>query len=259
MPPQSSSCAQARPRRWFVSFDCATKTFAFAIASLQPARLRSDIAALRARLRAIETEVGALPQSPDALSRARALREQATQLAADTQATLQQQFWVHDSETRDLVPGARDASVCTADRLSAVVRFLQQRVEPAVARIVDGPLTALIEFQLGANAPARVVAACVATFFIQRGAEVCFVGPAIKNTISVAPGGEYSAWVSRYRTLSSANKQHTLWNLKKARAVFGWPEPACLPKLWGHVADAVFQAIAFAIRIETNAEMAKKY
>lgn len=236
---------------WFLSFDCATKTFAFCVCRVGGAE---PIAPTLARLRREAAAAGAL------LARARAdpavaaavagdLRRAVARLDAETAAL----FAVADSETVDLFPGRADADVSTVERLRAVARYVEARVRPARRAAGAEGCPVLIEYQMGPNSRARAVAAALVTLFAED--PVCFVGPALKNRVAAAPELALGRFTERYSTAYGANKAHTLHNVRRLAELFPVRAPADAARL-GHVADCVMQVLGhLAYGPEKGAEL----
>ena len=227
--------------QWFLGFDCATKTFAFSLsrvdlpgfATARPA-LEGRLATLRAALAAAERD-GATRAQCEALSAhiARALAEARSFVR------------IVDGETVDLCPGQRDADVGTVDRLRAVARYVAGRVRPSM-RAADGrPIRVLIEYQLGANARARAVAAALVTLFADE--DVFIIGPTLKNRVATCEAGRYCHFAARYASTYTANKAHAKFNFAQFEAAFGTEIPPQAAGLRGHIADSFLQVIGHLV------------
>lgn len=220
--------------RWFLSFDCATKTFAFSLCWVALARLGGGLPGLERRAAALrELEARGALASPPAREALAALR-----------ADLAGLFRIADGETVDLFPGVPDREIHTVPRLRAVAAYVARRVRPALAAAGagggGGPLRVLVEFQMGANARARAVAAALVALFAE--GEVALVPPSLKNRIQCSPEGRYGLFAARYSTAYGANKAHASYNFAVLERAFGsGVDPALSASLRGHVADSVMQ------------------
>ncbi|GFR88322.1 hypothetical protein ElyMa_002514500 [Elysia marginata] len=185
--------------RWFLSFDCATKSFAFALL-----RIREP--------------------APDLFARAVAV---AAAAAAGGASALQPAIQALNSETReglylaagaavDLVPEKKNKEIPTVERVGAAVEYLRGPVAKALeAAAADGcpawdspELNVVVEFQMGANAPARAITIVLLTHFA--GAHTFLVGPAYKNKLwyRSRPDLKHCHFIERYKSLYTANKNH---------------------------------------------------
>lgn len=213
---------------WYLSFDVATKSFAFALV-----RVRAPGAGTAARVEALAAAVRA-GDAAGALAHAKALD-------AETRAA----FHLAAGGAADLVPGVKDFDIPTVARVRAAVAFLETTVAAGLAAAAaDGcpgrgspRLNVAVEFQMGANAPARTVAAVLVAHF--HAARVFFVGPAFKNKLWYAarPDLRHCHFVERYKSLYVANKNHT------KELYFDHVGPA-----FGHDEGAVVRAIPARLR-----------
>lgn len=111
----------------------------------------------------------------------------------------------------------------------------------------------IIEFQMGPNAPARVVATALMTLFASE--DVCLVGPSLKNQVAIGPEGHYSRFAEKYAAAYGANKAHAIWNFGVIEAAFGSGIPATHPaSLRGHIADSFMQVLGHLARDDARHE-----
>ena len=224
--------ASAHPSdRWYLSIDCATKSFAWALLRVR------DGEALRPALTAL-----AAADTPDAIR------------AAFAVADLESKALLHLAAggAADLVPGKKDAAIPTVERVRAVVAYLRGTVTPAIAAAAGCPppgspgLHVAIEYQMGANSRARTVATVVAAEYAA--ATVFFVGPALKNRIRFArrPDLDHGRFIEKYGTQYTANKSH-------AKAVyfgylaglFGHRDPGVPARMQTDFSDCIVQVLGF--------------
>lgn len=214
--------------RWFLSFDCATKTLAFSLCYVDLPRIREGLPGFCRRLAALR-ELAArgeldCPRGRGALAA----------LDADLSAL----FRIAAGDTVDLFPGVADKDIPTVVRIRELARYVDRRIRPLLAGA--RPLRVLVEFQMGVNAPARAVAAALVALFADE--DSALVGPALKNQVSFSPAGGYGAFAARYRKAYDANKAHAAFNFGTLEAAFGsGVDPGLPARLRGHVADSVMQ------------------
>lgn len=214
----------------YLSFDVATRSLAWALLRIRRPR-PEDLAAVSAAL-----DGGAEPGAAC--------------------APLRGCFRLLAGGAADLT-GKRDKDVHTPERVDALVGYLRGTVLPALAAggVAVGPgLKVAVEYQMGANSNARVVAAAILATF--HGATTFFVGPSLKNGIRVPGRGDldHCMFVERYARPYDANKAH-------AKALY-WD---AIAPAFGHrvgdtevpramrkdFADAVLQALGFYLSGET--------
>lgn len=191
----------AAPRdQWYLSFDCATKSFAHALV-----RVRAPGPGLPAKAAALAAAYRA-GDGPGALALAR-------ELDAETLGC----FHLAGGAAADLVPGKKDQAIPTVERVGATVAYVRGPVAALLADAAadgcpafDSPaLNVAVEFQMGANAPARTVATVLLTHYAD--AHTFLVGPAYKNKLwySSAPKIRHCYYAERYQSLYTANKNHS--------------------------------------------------
>lgn len=216
------------PARWYLGFDCATKTFAFSLSRVD----LSGAAAIRARALACQ-ELLRRPASEES-----AARLEAAVAALDRES--RDMVRLVDGETVDLFPGRADADIPTVERVRAVVAYVRARVLPALA-IAENPCV-IVEFQMGPNARARVVSAALVTLFADM--EVIIVGPSLKNKVHADEQGMYCHFAKKYARSYDANKAHAKYNFARIEQLFGTEIPAMRPAaLRGHIADSFMQVL----------------
>jgi len=227
--------------QWFLSFDCATKSFAFALVRVRlpgPAFL-AKVGALAAAVRAGDG-AGTLALAQQLDDEARAF------------------FHLEGGGAADLVPGTPDKEIHTVPRVAAVVAYLggavAQALEAARANGCPAPdspaLNVPIEFQMAANFKSRAVAVTLLTYYA--GAHCFLVGPALKNKVwfPSAPRIRHCFYAAKYKNLYNANKHHSrdLYFEHLCR-LFGHAQggvPAKIPRQWqADFADAVTQVLGF--------------
>jgi len=188
---------------WFLSFDCATKSFAFALLRVDEALAREGLspkaAALAAWLRGDKS-------SPPPEGGGEEL-DVATRGA----------FHLAGGGAAALVPGTPAAKIPTVERVRAVQAYIRGPVREALtAAAAEGcpppdsrRLHVLIEYQLGSNSRARTVSSVLLSEY--SAASICLVGPALKNKVSfrARPDLAHARFIQKYTTLYAANKNHT--------------------------------------------------
>lgn len=218
----------------FLSFDCATKTFAFVIVATP-----IDIAA---HLRTCMQDYARLQRGVT---------------KAKCQAFLRR--WralirLFVARTDDLAPGRADNSVHTVERVRLIMHHVRECVDPALDAVRQRLCAAgevprvhiIIEFQMGQNPAARAAAHALCAHYCDH--DTTIVGPAWKNTISFGPECDYSVFAAKY---AQPNKQHTVANYIAAQRLFDFGPHANDRITVGkseHVADAFAQACVCAFR-----------
>ena len=232
--------------KWFLGFDCATKTFAFSLS-------RIDLPGFAAARPSLERRLAALRAALAAAARGGATVAQCAVLSAHIAAALAEVrsfVRIVDGETADLCPGRRDGDVGTVDRLRAVARYVAGRVRPALRAAGGEPVRVLVEYQLGANARARAVAAALVALFADE--DVFIVGPTLKNRVATGEAGRYCHFAARYASAYAANKAHAKFNFARFEEAFGTGIPPQAAGMRGHIADSFLQVIGHLVHGKTD-------
>jgi len=248
MEPKKSTDINILPRpKWYLGFDCATKTFAFNISYI-------DIDTFIANKKKYYTQYNAIRE---VLSRVKLLIEDKnvsmalklineiipTISALDNEIT--SLIRIIDGETIDLFPNRNDNTISTVERIKAVSQYIKLRVVPKLITITE-PLRVVIEFQMGPNAKARAISAALVAIFADN--DVIIVGPTLKNKVYTCEEGKYCYFAEKYSTSYGANKAHAKYNFANIEKVFGTKIPVTRPEsLRGHIADSFMQIIGHII------------
>jgi hypothetical protein len=234
---------------YYLSFDCATKTFAFCFGWVDLSAARMQLTQLRSRIAQAQVlfcRADELMQhNPAAAQLILAnVTSSVAQLDAETRAFVR----IIDGCTVDLCPGVADADICTVRRIKLVVSYITSRIMPlVVATTTPATLTVLIEYQMGQNSPARTVAVAIGAALAQY--HTIIVGPSLKNQIHLCFAGQYQHFAKKYQSTYTANKAHTRYNFAHAERVFASSVPTLHPHaLRGHVADSFMQILGWVVR-----------
>ncbi len=225
--------------RWFLSFDCATKSFAF---SLVRVCLRPD-GDVGARLKRCLRHV----RAGDLAS--------AEAVAAELDRDLAGGYYLAGGGAVDLAPGVPDSKIRTVDRVMRLTAYLRDVVGPTVAAAAErgcppvGPdLDVAVEWQMGPNSKSRIIAHALLAVYAS--ANVFFVGPALKNKLRFPsrPDLDHCLFVERYASTYTANKKHAIAvNTTFIAPLFRHP-PLDIPRaMAGDFADSVLQILGILV------------
>jgi len=210
---------------WFLSFDCATKSFAWSL-------LRVDLdSTLDGRTLAAAKTAADVTAAADALLR-----------------SARQRFVFQAGSAVDLAPGIPDKNVGLVDRIRRMKRYVDAVVIPAVRGAAgcpapgSGHLRVLIEYQMGQNANSNRIADALVLMFVDD--DVALIRPALKNKLSFGtPETTLGTYRARYASRWSANKMHSLACFHHLSEAFGWADrlPVLKKALNTDLADTVTQ------------------
>lgn len=220
-------------REYFLSFDAATKTLAFALLSLD----RAGVGPLRERLeylKGLRARLQSAAPGPDFDAALEMLDAAAEELAEDSRALVR----LHAGDVSDLFPDRADKSISEQERIKAVRDYVDALVRPALESIGGAPVRVFIEFQMSRNFKSRSVATALATLLIEH--PVVFVMPMLKNRVFFAPELHYGLIAKKYKTTYAANKRHAVLNTQLLAERFGI-ELKTRKGLLSHISDAIMQ------------------
>ena len=222
-----------------ISFDCATKTFAYSIMTID-----IDIERIRKYKRRIallnELYSRKIPHSNDQLAALNALKH--------VDADINKMIIVHTGDTLELFPGIKNKDISMIDRIKEVTNTCKRIKDRASEYGFDADNTIiLLEFQMGQNVASGVVFDAIVAYFCTFNFKCDVIKPSYKNKLCLTDDGHYSNFAEKYCDAYGANKAHTKFNLNKFIEIFGICDD--IKKLSeakkGHIADAIFQALAY--------------
>jgi hypothetical protein len=247
---------------WYLGFDCATKTFAFSVGRVDLRRFvqdRSAFTALCTQLKAVKELMGRarLCLVAGDGNGAKNILDRVGPIADSLDASTQF-IEIADGGVVDLCPGVADKDIPTIDRVRAVINYVDTRIRPTLSRLIPTgqPLNVVVEFQMGPNAPARVISCALLTLFASD--NVFLIGPSIKNKVAFSEEGKYCYFAARYSNNYGANKAQVKHNFAEAERIFGTQIPPTAAAIRGHIADSFMQIIGYEL-FEQGENSTKRY
>ena len=241
---------------WYLSFDCATKTFAFSLIYIDftkfiidKEKLYLQYKNLKERLTKIELYYLSVKSSNLTNIIVVKLTKLVKNISDDIHkldAETRQYINLADGETVDLFPDKYDKDISTVERIKATAKYVKSRIEPSIAKnIKTNKYKVIIEFQMGSNAKSRMISSALIALFADY--EVILVGPSLKNKVSLRENSRYCYFIENRSTSYNANKAHTKYNFKLLEEVFGTKIPVSSTADRGHIADSVMQVIGYLL------------
>ncbi len=239
----------------YLSFDCATKTFAYVLCEIKFEYFNSIQNQLNEIFKAINEKmifmIGKL-KSKNITEHKKCYPEitQCINLIDECSKLLKQFITISHANTIDLIPNQKDTETSTTERVLALSKFAKTDIIPLLNLNAKLPLTILVEFQMGTNPKAKVILSALIAilYYHDPTLNIYIVSPALKNTISLAD------YPTNYKSAWSANKAHARNNFEIYQCLYDI-NVDMKKSLIGHVADSFFQVIGF-IR---NKESASKH
>lgn len=218
--------------QWYLSFDCAIKSFAFALIRYRPAERVAESFLKKPR-----------PCDPDTMA----------QQLQELNAALGDCFFLAAGEAADLAPGRKADSLSSVERVRVVKEYLRERVAPALQEAgatlgcppADSPeLAVVVEAQMGPNAQAGTVEDVLYAYFSD--ATLVPVGGALKNTVRFKsrPDLDHCMFVEKYSSVYYANKRHaTAVYYEHIKSLFDHDDVKIPKALRKDFADCVMQVL----------------
>lgn len=222
-------------RRHILSFDAATKTFAFSLLDIDLDIFTAEFQTENAQICAILAKF--VERDVNYLNEITAV----ARIAAAHAIKLYNSIIILDGETTDLCPNCNNNSITIIDRIRAFVSYADLRIRP----ILPAEFVVYLEHQMGPNIKSNIIATAIITYFARH--EVHEVDARLKNCINF--NRPYESYVQQYETLYAANKNHASDNLIKLSSLFNSKLPSMKHAQIGHIADSVMQVLATLKRV----------
>ena len=227
---------------WYLSFDCATKTFAFSLSyvNICPIHINNAILELSEINTILElSEINNLLELSKLIEFAELLKKINEKKYMIKKSIID----IVDGETINLFPNIADNKILPVERVKALVSYIKSRIfeNPIWQKIPKNELTILIEFQMGSNHKANIISTALITLFAEYNVEL--VKPSLKNKVYINEDGKHKHFIKKYSQLYSANKAHAKYNFDQIEKIFGTQIKASTSTERGHVADSFMQIL----------------
>ncbi len=214
---------------YYLSFDCATKTFAYVLVKINFSYLYVDTYELKSVCNYILSQL-----------KLGEVTEQLINIITKLDNNTKNAITVITGNCIDLIPNIANKDIDTVDRVKRVSVYVKNNIYPLIKDIPIDQLVVLVEFQMSHNTQSKVVSIALLTLFAEY--EIFLVNPSLKNKIDFVPNGSYAYFIEKYKNSYDANKKHALNNFKEFEKIFN-QHLAISDKLKGHVADAFMQIL----------------
>ena len=219
--------------KFYLSFDCAKKTFAFIIIRLDFNFIFYNNKQLRDIINFIKSDI-----------KKNGINDKHIDLATKMDERTKQSIKIIAAECVDLDPSKSNKEMDTVSRVRSVVDYVNRCIMGYVNDIDKNLLTVLVEFQMSFNDKSRCVSTALLTIFSHY--DIHLVSPSLKNKIYFTEDGRHANFVQKYKNGYSANKAHALFNYLKFEELFD-QKLSISNTLKGHIADAFLQIFGYII------------
>lgn len=215
-------------KKYYLSFDCATKTFAYILIEIKHNQLFIDTSKILHIIKQIEQNI----QHTD--------YESIMSILNKINDKTKDVITIIMGNCIDLIPGVANKDISTVERIKLVSNFTKKEILPLIQNIPTEDISILVEFQMSHNTQSKTVSIALLTIFSEY--ELCLVNPCLKNKLCFTEQGKYCYFIEKYKNSYDANKKHALYNFKEFERIFD-QKINISDKLKGHVADAFMQVL----------------
>lgn len=224
--------------QWYLSFDCATKTFGFILVKINLKYLFNDTTEVKLILKQLEIKLKQEGYSKE-------IEDIINKINIKTKETIM----ITAYDCVNLIPNIANKDISTITRIKALSLFIKNNIYPLINNISPDQLHILIEFQMSYNTQSKAVAIALIALFSDY--DVHLVSPTLKNKLYFTEQLKYCYFMEKYNNSYTANKNHALYNLLEFEKMYDQPINLS-NKLKGHVADAFMQILGYIIFNKTD-------
>lgn len=214
--------------RYYLSFDCGTKTFAYTFVKINHEYFNlENIKELKKIVLFIKSQDDITPYI-DTLNKINHIVDNTVNIIF--------------SDCIDLLPEKNNDDISTIERVKLASKHIKDHICPLIKDISKEDIEVLVEFQMSYNTQSKIISIIILTMFHEYNIQL--VQPSYKNKISLTEAGKLHHFTEKYKRQYDANKQHTIYNFNSFETLFN-QNSGISDKLKGHVADAFMQIIGY--------------
>ena len=193
--------------KWYLSFDCATKTLAFILVKIRFGQIFNNTTELLKIVKCFKQKLLNNEYSKE-------LEQTINRLDKKTKYAIE----IITGNCIDLIPGIKSKDIDTVERIKLVADYTKKEIYPLIQDISKESLSVLVEFQMSHNTQSKVVSIALLSLFSEY--ELCLVNPCLKNKLCFTEQGNYCYFMEKYKNSYDANKKHALYNFKEFERIF---------------------------------------
>lgn len=213
--------------RYYLSFDCATKTFAYVLVKINLTYLFLNFNEIKQVLDFVKSDP----------NKYKGLIEKITDI---TSTTIQ----IIHADCIDLFPNVPDKDIDTVNRIKTMTTYVKTHIYPLITDIETDKLDIVIEFQMSYNTQSKIISIGLISLFTDY--SVYLVNPSLKNKIYLSDSSKHNHFIDKYKSNYTANKAHALHNFKLFEEIFD-QTISLSNSVKGHVADAFLQILGLIL------------
>ena len=205
---------------YYLSFDCATKTFAYSLSYID---LSND----------------------NIINQYNLFISEPNQLIENFIKFKSSIINIIDVEMIDFFPNVSDSKINTVDRITKISNYIKTILFEKIKDISIDNINIVIEFQMGSNHKARMVSSALIAIFSEY--KVILINPSLKNKVYVNENGKHKHFIKKYSNLYLANKEHTKYNFSIIMNIFPSNIKNIKKNDIGHIADSFMQVLGYIL------------
>jgi len=223
--------------QWYLSFDCATKTFAYVLVKIKLNHLFIDVRKVLNLVKILTKKIHCN------------FSDDMANILYDIDNKTKYAIEIITGNCIDLIPGIDNNNINTVDRIKIVSKYVKNDIFPFINDIPMDKITILIEFQMSYNTQSKIVSIALLTLFSEY--TIHLVNPSLKNKIYFTEEGKYYHFIEKYKNSYDANKKHALYNFKEFERIFDQHIDVS-DNLKGHIADSFMQIFGYIMFIKNK-------
>lgn len=181
--------------KYYLSFDCATKTFTYVLVKVNHTYLSIDFKSIMKCIHLFDDNV---------LNKINYIADNTIQIM--------------EAKCIDLFPNVSNKTISTVDRIKRMVEYVKANIYPKIQDIDKDDIVVIIEFQMSHNTQSKVIAISLITLFTDYNVQL--IHPTLKNKVALSNEGNYAYFIEKYNNNYTANKEHALYNFKLFEITF---------------------------------------
>lgn len=217
--------------RYYLSFDCATKTLAYVLLRINFCYNKNDLNQLRNLLTLIEQN-----------NNNKTINDKMITMLNKIDTDTKNSIIIISADCVDLFPGRCDKNITTVERIKTLADYINSTIFPLILDIPKEQIDVFVEFQMSYNTKSKIISIALLSLFNQY--ELYIVHPTLKNKMFITEEGKFTNFIKKYKNTYTANKKHALYNFKEYERIFNQNVDIC-DDLKGHIADAFMQVLGY--------------
>lgn len=215
---------------YYLSFDCATKTFAYSLSyvNLNSITISKNINTL---ISDITNETANFKTTELYKNKIKTFKSQIINLI--------------DGKMIDFFPKIPDNKIDNVERIKKISNYVKEVIFPKIANIKIDNIEIFIEFQMGSNHKARMISSALIALFSSY--VVRLIHPSLKNKVYTCEDGKHKHFIKKYSNLYTANKEHSKYNFFIIEKIFSSAILSTNKNDRGHIADSFMQVLGYLL------------